>query len=111
MSKIGVLGGTQSLHTNSRDEALALPSQESAQIALRTQQIIAHETGVTKTPDPLGGSYFIEELTDRIEQGASDYIARIDAMGGTLAACLLGPWGGGLAIAAVLLVQSQAYRR
>ena len=81
-----VLGGTQSLHTNSRDEALGLPTEESARLALRTQQIIAHETGVTKEPDPLGGAYFIEELTDRIEQGARDYIARIDSMGGTLAA-------------------------
>ncbi|MEO5922481.1 MAG: methylmalonyl-CoA mutase family protein [Bryobacteraceae bacterium] len=81
-----VLGGTQSLHTNSRDEALGLPTEESARLALRTQQIIAHETGVTKEPDPLGGSYFIEELTTRIESGASDYIARIDAMGGAIAA-------------------------
>ncbi|MFM2126382.1 MAG: hypothetical protein RL328_2833 [Acidobacteriota bacterium] len=81
-----VLGGTQSLHTNSRDEALGLPTEESARLALRTQQIIAHETGVTRTPDPLGGSYAIEETTDRIERQASDYIARIDAMGGTLAA-------------------------
>jgi methylmalonyl-CoA mutase N-terminal domain/subunit len=81
-----VLGGTQSLHTNSRDEALSLPTEESARLALRTQQVIAYETGVTKEPDPLGGSYWIEELTDRIEQGAKDYIDRIDAMGGTLAA-------------------------
>jgi len=81
-----VLGGTQSLHTNSRDEALGLPTEESARLALRTQQLIAHETGVTNTPDPLGGSYFIEELTDRIEKGATEYIARIDAMGGTLSA-------------------------
>lgn len=81
-----VLGGTQSLHTNSRDEALGLPTEESARLALRTQQIIAHETGVTREPDPLGGSYYIEALTDRLEQGASDYISRIDAMGGTLAA-------------------------
>jgi len=81
-----VLGGTQSLHTNSRDEALGLPTEESARLALRTQQIIAHETGVTSTPDPLGGSYYIEELTDRIEKGATEYIARIDAMGGTLSA-------------------------
>jgi methylmalonyl-CoA mutase, N-terminal domain len=81
-----VLGGTQSLHTNSRDEALGLPTEESARLALRTQQIIAYETGVTREPDPLGGSYYIEALTTRIEQGASEYIARIDAMGGTLAA-------------------------
>ncbi|HUA87249.1 MAG TPA: methylmalonyl-CoA mutase family protein [Bryobacteraceae bacterium] len=81
-----VLGGTQSLHTNSRDEALSLPTEESARLALRTQQIIANETGVTNVADPLGGSSYIENLTDEIERGASDYIARIDAMGGTLAA-------------------------
>jgi methylmalonyl-CoA mutase N-terminal domain/subunit len=82
----GVLGGTQSLHTNSRDEALGLPTEEAAGLALRTQQIIAYETGVTREPDPLGGSYLIEKLTDDIEGGARDYIARIDALGGTLAA-------------------------
>jgi len=82
----GVLGGTQSLHTNSRDEALGLPTEEAAGLALRTQQIIAYETGVTTEPDPLGGSYYIEKLTDDIEQGARDYIAKIDALGGTLAA-------------------------
>ncbi|HWE51186.1 MAG TPA: methylmalonyl-CoA mutase family protein [Bryobacteraceae bacterium] len=81
-----VLGGTQSLHTNSRDEALGLPTEESANLALRTQQIIAYETGVTQTPDPLGGSVYIENLTDRIEHGAMDYIRRIDEMGGTLRA-------------------------
>jgi methylmalonyl-CoA mutase N-terminal domain/subunit len=81
-----VLGGTQSLHTNAKDEALSLPTEESARLALRTQQIIAHETGVTSTADPLGGSYYIEELTAGIERGARDYIERIDAMGGTLAA-------------------------
>jgi methylmalonyl-CoA mutase N-terminal domain/subunit len=81
-----VLGGTQSLHTNSRDEALALPTEESARLALRTQQIIANETGVTKVVDPVGGSVYLENLTDQIEREASDYIARIDAMGGTLAA-------------------------
>jgi len=81
-----VLGGTQSLHTNSRDEALGLPTEESARLALRTQQIIAHESGITKVADPLGGSFYIEELTDKIERGARDYLARIDAMGGTLAA-------------------------
>ena len=82
----GVLGGTQSLHTNSRDEALALPTEESARIALRTQQIIAHETGVTNTADPVGGSEYVEALTDKIEAGAQEYIARIDAMGGAVAA-------------------------
>jgi methylmalonyl-CoA mutase N-terminal domain/subunit len=81
-----VLGGTQSLHTNSRDEALGLPTEESARLALRTQQIIANETGVTSVADPFGGSVYIEELTDRIEQGARDYLDRIESMGGTLAA-------------------------
>jgi methylmalonyl-CoA mutase, N-terminal domain len=81
-----VLGGTQSLHTNARDEAMGLPTEESAQLALRTQQIIAYETGVANVADPLGGSYYIEELTDQIETGAMEYIRRIDAMGGTLRA-------------------------
>jgi methylmalonyl-CoA mutase N-terminal domain/subunit len=81
-----VLGGTQSLHTNSRDEALSLPTEQSAQLALRTQQIIAYETGVTDEPDPLGGSFHIEQLTDEIEREAMEYIARVDAMGGTLRA-------------------------
>ncbi len=82
----GVLGGTQSLHTNSRDEALSLPSEESARIALRTQQIIAYETGVINTADPLGGSVYIEGLTDSIEAQANEYIGRIDAQGGALRA-------------------------
>ncbi len=77
-----VLGGTQSLHTNSRDEALSLPTEESVRIALRTQQIIAFETGVTDTVDPLAGSYFIESLTDEIERRAMEYIKKIDEMGG-----------------------------
>src|ERR1700682_1467398 len=81
-----VLGGTQSLHTNSLDEAWALPTEFAATIALRTQQIIAHETGVTNTVDPLGGSYFVETLTNEVERGAWDYIDRIDAMGGMVAA-------------------------
>jgi methylmalonyl-CoA mutase N-terminal domain/subunit len=81
-----VLGGAQSLHTNGKDEALGLPTEESARLALRTQQIIAHESGVTNTADPFGGSHHIEKLTDEIEQGTRDYIDRIDAMGGTLAA-------------------------
>jgi methylmalonyl-CoA mutase, N-terminal domain len=81
-----VLGGAQSLHTNSRDEALGLPTEESALLALRTQQIIASETGVINTADPVGGSYAIEKLTDEIEQGATDYLRRIDEMGGTLRA-------------------------
>ncbi|MGE5644461.1 MAG: methylmalonyl-CoA mutase [Acidobacteriota bacterium] len=81
-----VLGGAQSLHTNSRDEALALPTEESVRLALRTQQIIAYESGVTATPDPFGGSYYIEELTDRIERGAKAYLEKIDAAGGALRA-------------------------
>ena len=81
-----MLGGTQSLHTNSHDEALALPSEEAVRVALRTQQIIAHETGVTNTIDPLGGSYFVEALTDRMEQLAYEYFARIDELGGMVEA-------------------------
>ncbi len=81
-----VLGGTQSLHTNSRDEALWLPTEESVRIALRTQQIIAHESGVVNTVDPLAGSYVIEHLTSEIERRAAAYIARIDGMGGALTA-------------------------
>jgi methylmalonyl-CoA mutase N-terminal domain/subunit len=81
-----VLGGTQSLHTNARDEALALPTEESARLALRTQQIIAYEAGVTETPDPLAGSYFAESLTDELERAAQQYLDEIDAMGGALAA-------------------------
>jgi methylmalonyl-CoA mutase N-terminal domain/subunit len=76
------MGGTQSLHTNGYDEALALPTQESAKLALRTQQIIAHESGVADTADPLGGSYFIESLTDALEQQACDYLAKVDELGG-----------------------------
>jgi len=82
----GVLGGTQSLHTNSLDEAWALPTEFAATVALRTQQIIAHETGVTNTVDPLGGSYFVEALTNEVEQAAWEYVRRIDAMGGMVAA-------------------------
>ena len=81
-----VLGGTQSLHCNSRDEALSLPSEESARIALRTQQIIASETGVANTVDPVGGSFVIERLTDDIERAAEELLTRIDRAGGTLAA-------------------------
>ncbi|HEV2199605.1 MAG TPA: methylmalonyl-CoA mutase family protein [Bryobacteraceae bacterium] len=81
-----VLGGAQSLHTNSRDEALALPTEESARLALRTQQVIAHESGAAAEPDPLGGSQYVEKLTDEIERGAESYIKRIDEMGGTLVA-------------------------
>jgi len=82
----GVLGGTQSLHTNSYDEALALPTEEAVRIALRTQQVIAHETGVTNTIDPLGGSYFVESLTDDMERAAYEYFARIDELGGMVEA-------------------------
>ncbi|HET9000906.1 MAG TPA: methylmalonyl-CoA mutase family protein [bacterium] len=81
-----VLGGTQSLHTNSMDETYALPTEDAVTLALRTQQIIAHETGVTNTVDPLGGAYFIEHLTDRMEAEAGAYIHKIDEMGGMLAA-------------------------
>jgi methylmalonyl-CoA mutase, N-terminal domain len=82
----GVLGGTQSLHTNSYDEALALPTEDAVRIALRTQQIIAHETGVANTIDPLGGSYFVEALTDEIEARAYEYFAKIDELGGMVRA-------------------------
>ncbi|MBI5548223.1 MAG: methylmalonyl-CoA mutase [Deltaproteobacteria bacterium] len=85
-----VLGGCQSLHTNSRDEALALPSAEAARLALRTQQIIAHETGVADTVDPLGGAWAIERLTDELEERARGYLERIDAMGGMVAAIAQG---------------------
>jgi methylmalonyl-CoA mutase, N-terminal domain len=81
-----VLGGTQSLHTNARDEALALPTEAAALLALRTQQIIAHESGVTNTVDPLAGSYAVEKLTDEIERGAENYLQRIETMGGMLRA-------------------------
>jgi methylmalonyl-CoA mutase N-terminal domain/subunit len=81
-----VLGGTQSLHTNSMDEALALPSEKAVTIALRTQQIIAHESGVANTIDPLGGSYFVEYLTDKTEKAVYDYFARIDLLGGVIPA-------------------------
>ncbi len=82
----GVLGGTQSLHTNSFDEALALPTEEAVRVALRTQQIIAEETGVANTIDPLGGSYFVEALTDRLEEQAYEYFAKIDELGGMVEA-------------------------
>jgi methylmalonyl-CoA mutase N-terminal domain/subunit len=81
-----VLGGTQSLHTNSFDEALALPTEDAVRIALRTQQVIAHETGAVNTIDPLGGSYYIEDLTNRLEAEAYDYFERIEKLGGVVAA-------------------------
>ena len=80
-----VLGGTQSLHTNSMDETIALPSDKAVKIALRTQQIIAHELGVTETIDPLAGSYYLESLTNTLEQQAEDYFRQIEAMGGVVA--------------------------
>jgi methylmalonyl-CoA mutase N-terminal domain/subunit len=86
----GVLGGTQSLHTNSFDEALALPTEEAVRVALRTQQIIAEETGVANTIDPLGGSYFVEALTDRMEEKAYQYFAKIDELGGMVEAIKMG---------------------
>jgi methylmalonyl-CoA mutase N-terminal domain/subunit len=82
----GVMGGTQSLHTNSYDEALALPTEEAVRLALRTQQVIAHESGVPNTVDPLGGSYFVETLTDEMERSAYEYFARIDELGGMVEA-------------------------
>ena len=85
-SMAAVLGGTQSLHTNSRDEALALPTEESAKIALRTQQIVAHESGITKTVDPLAGSHYVESLCERMEDGVWAYLKRIDSMGGSISA-------------------------
>jgi methylmalonyl-CoA mutase N-terminal domain/subunit len=81
-----VLGGTQSLHTNSFDEALALPTEDAVRLALRTQQVIAHETGVVNTADPLGGSYYLEDLTNRLEAGAYEYFERIEKLGGVIAA-------------------------
>jgi methylmalonyl-CoA mutase N-terminal domain/subunit len=81
-----VLGGTQSLHVNSRDEALSLPTEESAQLSLRTQQILAHESGAGDVVDPLGGSWYVENLTDRLEAGALEYIEQIGRMGGAVAA-------------------------
>ena len=85
-----VLGGTQSLHTNSMDEALSLPTESAARLALRTQQVIAYESGVAETADPLGGSYAIEHLTDEIEEGALEYLKKIEAMGGMLRAIEIG---------------------
>lgn len=85
-----VLGGTQSLHTNSLDETYALPSEEAVTIALRTQQVIAHESGVANSIDPLGGSYFVEKLTKEMEEEAKDYIQKIDDMGGMVRAIELG---------------------
>ncbi|MDQ3919056.1 MAG: methylmalonyl-CoA mutase family protein, partial [Acidobacteriota bacterium] len=85
-----VLGGTQSLHTNAMDEALSLPTEQAARLALRTQQVIAHESGVADTVDPLAGSYAVEQLTSEIERRALEYLERIDAMGGMLHAIEIG---------------------
>jgi len=100
-----VLGGTQSLHTNSFDEALSLPTEHAAKIALRTQQIIGYETGVTATPDPLGGAYFVEALTDELEQRADEYIEKIDGMGGAVAAIEAGFYQDEIADAAYRIQQ------
>ena len=81
-----VMGGTQSLHTNGYDEALSLPTERAARIALRTQQVIGYESGIVDTPDPLAGSYFVEALTDEVERLAWEYIERIDQMGGAVEA-------------------------
>jgi methylmalonyl-CoA mutase N-terminal domain/subunit len=101
-----VMGGTQSLHTNSFDEALSLPSRHAATIALRTQQVIGYESGVTSTPDPLGGSWFVESLTDEIEERACDYIRRIDDMGGAVEAIESGWMKGEIESAAYRMVQA-----
>ncbi|MFQ5961255.1 MAG: methylmalonyl-CoA mutase family protein, partial [Candidatus Methylomirabilales bacterium] len=85
-----ILGGTQSLHTNSRDEALGLPTEESARIALRTQQIIGYESGAADVVDPLGGSYYVERLTDQLEEEGQEYLARIESLGGMLRAIEMG---------------------
>ena len=100
-----VLGGTQSLHTNSFDEALALPTERAAKIALRTQQVIGHETGVTHTVDPLGGSYYVESLTDEIERRATDYLERIDRLGGAVGAIEAGFYQDEIAEAAFRIQQ------
>jgi methylmalonyl-CoA mutase, N-terminal domain len=101
-----VLGGAQSLHTNSMDEVLALPTERAAQIALRTQQVIAYETGVANTVDPLGGSYFVEALTNRLECEALDYFKRIDAQGGVIAALENGYLQGEIAAASYAFQQA-----
>ncbi len=100
-----VLGGTQSLHTNSFDEALALPTEQAAKIALRTQQVIGHETGVTHTVDPLGGSYYVESLTNEVEARAWGYLERIDEMGGAVEAIEAGFYQDEIAEAAFRIQQ------
>jgi methylmalonyl-CoA mutase N-terminal domain/subunit len=100
-----VLGGTQSLHTNSFDEALALPTEQAAKIALRTQQVIGHETGVTHTVDPMGGSYYVEALTNEVEERAWAYVERIDRMGGAVEAIEAGFYQDEIAEAAFRIQQ------
>jgi methylmalonyl-CoA mutase, N-terminal domain len=100
-----VLGGTQSLHTNSFDEALALPTEQAAKIALRTQQVIGHETGVTHTVDPIGGSYYVESLTNEVEARAWGYLERIDQMGGAVEAIEAGFYQDEIADAAFRIQQ------
>jgi methylmalonyl-CoA mutase N-terminal domain/subunit len=100
-----VFGGTQSLHTNSFDEALALPTEQAAKIALRTQQVIGHETGVTHTVDPLGGSYYVESLTSEVEARAWEYLERIDRMGGAVEAIEAGFYQDEIAEAAYRIQQ------
>ena len=100
-----VFGGTQSLHTNSFDEALALPTEQAAKIALRTQQVIGHETGVTHTVDPLGGSYYVESLTNEVEARAWEYLERIDRMGGAVEAIEAGFYQDEIAEAAYRIQQ------
>jgi methylmalonyl-CoA mutase N-terminal domain/subunit len=100
-----VLGGTQSLHTNSFDEALALPTEHAAKVALRTQQVIGHETGVAHTVDPVGGSYYVESLTDEVERRASDYLERIDRLGGAVEAIEAGFYQDEIAEAAFRIQQ------
>jgi methylmalonyl-CoA mutase N-terminal domain/subunit len=100
-----VLGGTQSLHTNSMDETIALPSEKAVKIALRTQQILAYETGVANVVDPLAGSYYVEALTDRLEREAEDYFTRIEEMGGVVAGIEAGFFQREIARAAYLYQQ------
>ena len=106
-----VLGGCQSLHTNGKDEAWALPSEQAALLALRTQQIIAHETGVTSTVDPLGGSYFLEELTNQVEAAARDYFRRVEDLGGVIPALELGFFQREIAEAAFRYQQEEDHKQ
>ena len=107
----GVLGGTQSLHTNSMDETLALPSEKAAEIALRTQQLIAYETGVANVVDPLGGSFFIEQLTDKIEERAEEYFSEIEVLGGVINAIEAGYFQREIALTAFVLLFCTSLKR